>query len=306
MLPQWSQKSKKAVSLFFRKWNDIDVYVEDTSFSTLKIYNNIFSRLSGDKFCVQRVFPLGGKRKVIDACIKHSSACGREALYIVDGDLDLLCDDEIEQIERLYIQPRYCIENFLVDRDSMAELLYEEISNSSREDCANYVMFDEFLMQSEMLLELFIVFAVMRKFFPALETVGLGLSKFIDGGKHPKISVDKISEYVGTMHQYMCKAYGIDRVVKEELLILDRSLRNDALLIFVSGKDFLLPAFMLHVRSWHKIHGSKDSIKLRLVKYCNLNPFEELKSAMCERSNIALTRLSGFGLDLADGKKRSR
>ena len=41
MLPTWSDRAKKAVSLFFRKWNDIDIYVEDRSFCTLKIYNEI-------------------------------------------------------------------------------------------------------------------------------------------------------------------------------------------------------------------------------------------------------------------------
>ena len=286
MLPTWSDRAKKAVSLFFRKWNDIDIYVEDRSFCTLKIYNEILNRISGGKYRVERVFPLGPKHNVIEACKNHDQACGREALYIVDGDLDLLISNGPIENERLYIQGRYCLENFLVDDGAMAEILYEEDSGVSRDDALARVEYEKYLIDMESLLELFVIFAVMRKFLPGVQSVGMGLSKFITGGKVPVLDKQKISKYIGDMHSVLCEIYGANVILEEELTIIDKTLGENSALVFVSGKDYLFPAFLFHIRKRQKIHSTNDSIKVRLARHCDLRPLENLRKAMDNRSKM--------------------
>ena len=281
MSPKWSTEAKKAVSLFFRKWNDIDVYVEDTSISTLRIYNEILVRLSGDKFRVERVFPVGSKKNVIQACRDYDSGEKRPSLYVVDGDLDLLCNNKRPSLERLYVQERYCIENFLIDEKSSIEIMYEEKATMDRDTIKALIKYDLFKKDIECFLDLFIIFGAMRKFFPGIKSVSLSLKSFTTGGKKPTVDVAKVNDYIGEMHGYMCEAFGNDITLCEELKLQDQALSNDAVITYVSGKDFLLPALLFHLRGSTRVLSSNDSLKLRLAKYCDLDPFVNFKAALC-------------------------
>lgn len=287
MLPEWSTKAKRAVAFFFRSWNDIDVYVEDTSLSTIQIYNEILVRLSNDKFRVERVFPLGGKRNVIESCENHDSSTGRPSLYVIDGDLNLLCEDSNPTgLKRLYIHERYCIENFLIDENSSIETLYEENGTLSRDDIKNLIKFDNYRDDIECFLELFIIFGAMRKFFPGIKNVSLGLKSFITGGKTPVIDTNEINNYIGKMHNDMCKAYGNDIVLSEELKLHQKALSNNAVLTFVSGKDFLLPALLHRLRLSTKVQSTNNSLKIRIAKSCNIEPLNNFKTALHECSQL--------------------
>lgn len=284
MLPTWSDRAKKSVSLFFRKWNDIDIYVEDKSFSTLKVYNEILNRISNGKYRIERVFPLGPKHKVVEACRNHDPSRGREALYIIDGDLDLLIGGKIAEDDRLYIQTRYCLENFLIDENAMAEIIYEEDPEITKEDALTKICFTEYKNEVNCLMDLFVVFATMRKFLPGVKSVGNGLSGFISGGKTPALDPEKVHCYISEMRNVMCEIYGAEAIIGEESAISERATADNRALVYVSGKDFLLPAFIMHVRKKHKIHSTNEAIKVRLAKHCKTSPFKALSIAMEKRS----------------------
>src|SRR5690606_27114081 len=73
-----------------------------------------------------KIFPLGGKRQVIDACIEHQSPDSRRKLFVVDADFACLGCYSHPRYLNLLVLPRYCVENFLVDADAFLTLLYEE------------------------------------------------------------------------------------------------------------------------------------------------------------------------------------
>lgn len=59
MIPARSTKAKKAKSVFFRKYNDIDIYIEDTEKGATKLYTILFQRAFKNKYDVNRIYPLG-------------------------------------------------------------------------------------------------------------------------------------------------------------------------------------------------------------------------------------------------------
>lgn len=283
MVPSWSNRAKKAVSVFFRQWNDIDVYIEDTSSVTIKVYVEILNRLVGDKFRVTRVFPLGNIEKVIEACQKDKS--GRPSLYIIDGDLALLLGIKPHDLKKLYCHDRYCIENFLVDEQGAIEILYEEDAEKSKEDIRIALNFyGSFQAEADLFIELFVIYAVMRKFLPALKSVNKPISDFTSGGIHPYTDEKKISDYVGQMHKWQCDIYGRERIVKEEIEIYERTLVENSAQVFVSGKDYLFPLLNRMMRRTVKFSATKSALQIRLARHSDISKLEGLRQRLYDAS----------------------
>ena len=65
MIPARSTKAKKAKAVFFRRYNDIDIYIEDTERGAEKLYAILFQRAFKDKYIINRIYPLGGRQKFL-------------------------------------------------------------------------------------------------------------------------------------------------------------------------------------------------------------------------------------------------
>src|SRR5208283_2113686 len=126
MIPLWSSKAKKAKAVFFRQWNDIDIFIEDTEKSSKKIFRQILSRCFVDKYRVAEIFPLGGREAVITACQGDQIDGGNPRIYLIDGDLSLILGIRVPSLKRLFVLPIYCIENLLIDETAVVEVLFEE------------------------------------------------------------------------------------------------------------------------------------------------------------------------------------
>lgn len=285
MLPSWSGRAKKALALFFRQWNDIDVYVEDRSPSTVKVYHELFFRLTSPDFRISRVIPVGSKEEVLDACRNHTSA--RPSVYVVDGDLDLLLGSVPPSINRLYVHDRYCIENFLLDETTAVEIAYEDDPSMTREEIRNSKHLDDYRKEAELLGELFIMFALLKKYLPSVKTVSNSLTSFLDGKSVPRVDESKISAFVGPFHTQLCAIYGHDRIISDELILLERASCNNAALIFVSGKDFLLPLLVLKLRRISKTKVTHNTMRVRLAKYCNTDCLAPLRAKLVESSLLS-------------------
>jgi hypothetical protein len=89
---QRSEAARFAASVFFEDFNDVDVYVEDTAEGFSKIYGILLGRLLADRLTISRVFPLGGRTSVIAAAQREYTS-QRKSVFIIDGDLYLLCGE---------------------------------------------------------------------------------------------------------------------------------------------------------------------------------------------------------------------
>src|SRR5690242_18796316 len=88
MLTKYSLKAIKGLSFLFRRYNDIDIYVEDTA--NRNMYEVLFNRMLEGHAKVERIFQLGGREAVIASCKNDQQDTHRKRIYIVDGDFDYL------------------------------------------------------------------------------------------------------------------------------------------------------------------------------------------------------------------------
>ena len=118
--------ARKAKALFYHKFNDVDIYVEDTGLGAKKLYEIVFGRVFEGRYRVAEIFPLGGRQAVIDKCKGDSLDSERPRVYVIDGDLELMIGVKARKDKRLVVLSRYCIENYLVDELAALSILDEE------------------------------------------------------------------------------------------------------------------------------------------------------------------------------------
>ena len=116
----YSAKAARALGYLKRRYNDIDVYVEDTSgyMMWLRLLKNVFP----GSVRIRSVNLLGGRKQVVDVCRLDQDDDGRRKLYIVDADFDLLCNRRRINLKYLYRLKAYCIENILLHEDCICEV----------------------------------------------------------------------------------------------------------------------------------------------------------------------------------------
>ena len=85
---EYSENGLRNRSLFYGKDNDINIYVEDSG--KKHIYEEIFKRLLGNKYRIESIFPLGGKKQVLKEYVRkgESGNNGNPNVFLVDGDFD--------------------------------------------------------------------------------------------------------------------------------------------------------------------------------------------------------------------------
>src|SRR4051812_46633890 len=106
-IPHKTDSYRLAESLFYRQFNDLDFYVEDSSQENL--YWQLLRKLFGD-IKITKIYPLGGKKNVIEFAKTHSSDL--RSVCIVDKDFDALLG-AMNNIGCLFYLKRYSIEIIL-------------------------------------------------------------------------------------------------------------------------------------------------------------------------------------------------
>lgn len=279
----WSDFGKLAVSLFYRKWNEIDVYIEDTGNLTKTIYKNILNRLFIDDFKIMEVFPIGSRDKVIEES-KNPIYVSRKSVFIIDGDLDSILNGQLNGGKDLFRLRRYCIENYLLDRKALPTLICEECCQFTEDQAVSNLALDSWISTNETVAKkIYVVFCLMRFFVPTDKTISLRIGPFI-ADQSGNLSDPKVTAYEA---QKMIEIEAIagraslneHKARIEGLLSLD----GVSLLHYASGKDFLFPLINLYVRSKFQIKCSGDSMKVRLSKLCDEESLDDLRT-FCKTS----------------------
>lgn len=277
---RFPEKARKAVANFFRRWNSLDVFVEDVKPETEKVYITLINQMAAD-LKVERIFPLGGRKNVLDECKKDQTAGGRPRLYVIDGDLALLTDDTPPKYTRLFIHPVYCIENYLINESALAGLLNEEIAGKSLAQIKNDLKFKDWAAHvGELLGYLFITFALMKQYVPTETSVGLGASHFRRKGHASELDPIVIYEFVGEVYGRLCEQFGHEEILCSMLEIHDRFWAKNNPLSFISGKDFLIPCLRWHIQTMIKPQPTKEAFVIRLAGKCPSGTIKEFRKAV--------------------------
>ncbi|REG83638.1 DUF4435 domain-containing protein [Marinomonas pollencensis] len=279
-LPVWSEPALDSIGLHYRKLQDIEIYVEDLGSEAF--YTKLFSRVVNDEVRIKKIIPLGGRSKVVNKCKEYSEEF--PALFVIDGDLDLLLGEREAPHNGLFQHRLYCIENYLFCEDASAELLQDSLGNILKEDAYAQLEWLDFKRQLERdLLELFKIYAVSWKVLPNITTVSNSyheLCKKISNRRGSVPCENKVSDLILEIKNQIIEAIGEDGFDEIYSKVSESIEGLGDPLYAVSGKDYLLKALRDYLGYKGANYPHNDGFKFKLARYCNLEPLSELGDAI--------------------------
>ena len=277
----YSRSAFKAFTYLFRPYNDIDVYVEDTR--SRNVYQILLTRMLDGRATVRRVFQLGGRRQVLAECTSQQQDTSRAKLFIIDGDFDLLLGRASPQLRHLYVLGVYTSENLLISESAACEIAHECLDNCDRGDVAGIVDFGNFIKSAvEVLAPLFVAYAVASALDGTLQTSGLHVSNLCDGkGGGILLSRDKVATRCGEIYAALANTSDADTIAATREQVESRMAGDyHHTARFISGKTYLLPLLLFHLRRNAKVSASSVELKARLARHTVLDVDVGLKNAL--------------------------
>jgi hypothetical protein len=269
-----SGESKRLVSTFLTYRNDIDIYTED-EIKDKEFYKVLFGRLLDNKILINDITPLGSKSNVLDRC-KREPDNGRKKIFIIDGDVTIIHGKDVPSLKNLFILDAYCIENFVLDKQSAINFIYLNCATKPKEEIENDLDFEVWLgSYTDKLVDLFIHFGLIDFF-------GGQFSLFNAQKFHQK---GNFSEELVEQDITKLKTEILALTTKREYDLKYEELRKKwvdclgSLLTIVSGKDYLIPILLYKTMQFKKSQAlpSIEEAKFMLVQNCNLDRLNKLK-----------------------------
>lgn len=119
-IPELTDSFLEGQDIFYQQFNDVNFYVEDVDQENLyyAILKTIFPDIKFNK-----IFPLNGKKNVIESANENKN--NKNKIFIVDLDFDEILGKK-KIIANLFYLERYSIENYLLDKESIFEMMKEK------------------------------------------------------------------------------------------------------------------------------------------------------------------------------------
>lgn len=268
------------LGVFFRHKNNIDVFIEDKYDD--EFYKVILTRAFSNGAKISKLISLGGKENVINACKSDQIERDVKRIYIVDGDLELILDKNNYNLKHLFVHKVYCVENYLFDKASIIEILHDHlvIEKNKIEKTLSY---DNWLREiSHSLIELFLHYALCKRFSPSSPTIQLGVGNLCKQVKHASVlDTCKVNDRIELLKTEII-SNSSDEIYADDIYILRQkwSISIETLLRIVSAKDYLITLLQFRFQKFHNIKSVKirnEELRFRLAKTCNLNELNEIR-----------------------------
>ena len=158
-----SLRSRKAYARLYTFYNDVDIYVEDSTY--VGVYERIANHAFGGRARVTKVIPLGKKSDVEAAAYADQGVGTRRRLYITDGDLDQLAFPRQKAAPHLYRLRVYSLENLVCEEASIEKLcIYSLPKLSSSAAVASVDLPITYDFSAEVLSGYIILLAIAKRF----------------------------------------------------------------------------------------------------------------------------------------------
>lgn len=260
----YSSRSAKAIGFLKRAYNDIEVYVEDSSSHVmwLRIIQNILPKLN-----IRSVNPLRGRDSIVEACRIDQDEDGRRRIYIIDGDFDHVRGVRKPRLKRLYRIRAYCIENVLLKKKSILDIAMDASGVADQQELEQRLDIDARLFGHEgVLRDLFYTYAASNACCPSVKTVGLVVNGMLGTfagapGLDPRKVRSRIASVIVSV-----RAQGRARAFVEERHKVRARGSELPLDQVISGKDYLLPVVWLLLRRMAGYNGSQEQFKIQLAR----------------------------------------
>lgn len=270
------------IGLFFRYKNSVDVFVEDNYDEEfyLVLINRVFSK-TGHK--IEKLLPLGSKANVINACSSDQGPRDVKRVYIVDADLELITNKNDYQLKYLFVLEKYCIENYLLDQESIIEIIHDYLV-IDKDKIRKQLSYENWLKGiSKDLIELFLHYAICKEVCPSIPTISLGIGNLCVTNKNiPVLCETKCNQRVNSI-----KSEILNVISQEEYNERIYELRNkwkysvETLTKIVSAKDYLIPLleFRFHkFKTTKSVNMRRETLRLRLGKLCDITELTKISN----------------------------
>jgi len=287
----YTKKALIGFAYLFRPYNDIDIYVEDNTCRNM--YEIFINRMLDGQAKVEKIFQLGGRPAVIDACKRNQGKTNRPQLYIIDGDFNVILGKKAPELRNLYQLKVYCSENLIFTERAVLEVAVESLTNSPRDRIKITIQFSQFLNNIvQKLSPLLVIYVAVHILDAGVETTGFNVTQLLEHKRGlAKVSKKKTEQRINFIKNELLKEHSqeeVKSVIKQAKELIPSSDMDIARLI--SGKTYLLPLLYHHLRNKKTgFKGTLDQLKVRLARYCELDVDPELLSIVQQTSkgNVA-------------------
>lgn len=245
---EYSANAKYAKSVFFEDLNSIDIFVEDTTKGYIKLYTNILSRVFSKKYNIHCVFPLGGRKEILEKWAIHKVS-NRPFIYIYDGDLDILYSKPLKG-KGLYCHGKYCIENFLIEEKAIVNMIDEDDTKIDRAEIMKRICFKKWIKNNnDLFYDLYTTYATSKTICPEIQTVAYSINLLISSNTG-NLDRMKVKKRIAEVKKQLISKIGRSNFYSEYNKIkMANPNTKDFMLSHVSGKDHLFPLILMKMRS---------------------------------------------------------
>ncbi len=260
--------------LLLSSLNDINIYVEDVGKEYE--YEEIFERLFNDEIEIFSIFPLGGKDAVLAEFHQKGGqdSDGKINVYIVDGDFDVLWEDQKEESPYLIYLKRYNIENYYCTKNAVIKFMRSYLK-CTRIIAENTICYDEWRNNvCRRIGELFILFAVVKRYCPDMPNVQLGIGEFID--ENGCLIDDALSRYYTRVKARISNVDILMSEVNERIRMQFDGTYDEGVYSITCGK-YQMESICRHLKRCCRKNINREQFRNRLISNFDLTPLLFLK-----------------------------
>lgn len=255
--------------LFYSDYNDVNIFVEDEGKEY--IYEDIFQRMFDDQIEIRKILPMKGKPGVEKAFKEYGCKYdGKPAIYLVDGDFDLVMGKKmIENPNYIYLE-KYNIESYYIDEMAVLRFMAGKMKKTKKSvsQIVKYSSWENMVYKA--MKELFINYMIAQSTFHNEKSVGLSEHSFFYQNGYA--NYDKINEYIDTLKKRIPnyeEIYSIYNKRFEEVLLGD-------ITRLVCGK-YLLASLSSYLRNIDKVKFKEEDFVNFLISTFNIKKLDFVK-----------------------------
>lgn len=256
--------------LFYSEHNDINVFVEDEYKEY--IYENIFERMFESEVSVNKVFPMRGKKGVEKAFKEYGEQYdNKPAIYIVDGDFDIIMEKEVINNPNYIYLEKYNIESYYIEEKAVLKYMAGKMKQPQKRITQQIEYSTWESMTYNALIRLFLNYLVAQTVFPEEKNVGISPHSYF--GENGYANEAKIDEYENNLKKRIQNYQEIYNLFVEKFETL---LSKDGTRL-VCGK-YLLASLSKYLRNKTGTKFKEEDFIYYLVTVFNIKKLDFMKN----------------------------
>jgi len=276
--PELSDSFLAGQDIFYTQFNDVSFYVEDTEQEHL--YFNILKRLFND-VQFDKIFPLHGKTNLKNHA--RGNTTDKSKIYIADIDFEEILETK-EELNNVFYLSKYSIENFLVEKNGLFEIIREKSPKLKDHEIAELFDLNSNLQQCKFILsELTCTFIVIQKYSLGKDFFGLNPVRDFNLDLNPPQVRNTFLPTYYSETEHLLKSVDGRFTLKSKQKEFKSHVRTLSNALKVIPGKYLLNVIKHQLEKAKLLNQiSIESLTYKLSKECNLDSLDYLKREIQE------------------------